>query len=124
MYYTERTESQENYLEVILILSKKKPVVRAVDIANELGFKKPSISIAMKNLRERNYITVTPEGYIYLTDTGMDIAKGIYERHQVITDTLIKIGVPATTAEEDACRVEHVISEDTFQAIKKIWETK
>ena len=71
----ERTESQENYLEVILILSKKKPVVRAVDIANELGFKKPSISIAMKNLRERNYITVTPEGYIYLTDTGMDIAK-------------------------------------------------
>ena len=112
----ERTESQENYLEVILILSKKKPVVRAVDIANELGFK--------KNLRERNYITVTPEGYIYLTDTGMDIAKGIYERHQVITDTLIKIGVPATTAEEDACRVEHVISEDTFQAIKKIWETK
>lgn len=124
MYYMERTESQENYLEVILILSKKKPVVRAVDIANELGFKKPSISIAMKNLRERNYITVTPEGYIYLTDTGMDIAKGIYERHQVITDTLIKIGVPATTAEEDACRVEHVISEDTFQAIKKIWETK
>ena len=120
----ERTESQENYLEVILILSKKKPVVRAVDIANELGFKKPSISIAMKNLRERNYITVTPEGYIYLTDTGMDIAKGIYERHQVITDTLINIGVPATTAEEDACRVEHVISEDTFQAIKKIWETK
>lgn len=120
----ERTESQENYLEVILILSKKKPVVRAVDIANELGFKKPSISIAMKNLRERNYITVTPKGYIYLTDTGMDIAKGIYERHQVITDTLIKIGVPATTAEEDACRVEHVISEDTFQAIKKIWETK
>ena len=124
MYYMERTESQENYLEVILILSKKKPVVRAVDIANELGFKKPSISIAMKNLREMNYITVTSEGYIYLTDTGMDIAKGIYERHQVITDTLIKIGVPAATAEEDACRVEHVISEDAFQAIKKIWETK
>lgn len=120
----ERTESQENYLEVILMLSKKKPVVRSVDIANELGFKKPSISIAMKNLKELEYITVTPEGYIYLTDTGMKVAGGVYERHQVITDTLIKIGVPAATAEEDACRVEHVISEDTFQAIKKIWKDK
>lgn len=116
----ERTESQENYLEVILMLSKKKPVVRSVDIANELGFKKPSISIAMKNLKELKYITVTPEGYIYLTEAGMAIAKGIYERHQVITETLIKIGVPADIAEEDACRIEHVISDATFEAIKKI----
>lgn len=116
----ERTESQENYLEVILMLSKKKPVVRSVDIANELGFKKPSISIAMKNLKELKYITVTPEGYIYLTEAGMTIAKGIYERHQVITETLIKLGVPADTAEEDACRIEHVISDATFEAIKKI----
>ena len=118
----ERTESQENYLEVILMLSKKKPVVRSVDIANELGFKKPSISIAMKNLKELEYITITPEGYIYLTETGLKIAKGIYERHQVITETLIKMGVPVDTAEEDACRIEHVISDDTFKAIKKIWK--
>lgn len=114
-----RTESQENYLETILILSEKKPVVRSVDIANELGFKKPSISVAMKNLREQDYITVTPEGYIYLTPSGLKIAQTIYERHHVLTDALIQLGVPARIAEEDACRIEHVISEDSFQAIKK-----
>lgn len=118
----ERSESQENYLEVILMLSKKKPVVRSVDIANELGFKKSSISIAMKNLKEFDYITVTKEGYIYLTTSGMKIAKSVYEKHQVITETLIKLGVPNNTAEEDACRIEHVISEDTFKAIKKLWK--
>lgn len=116
----ERTESQENYLETILILSKKKPVVRSVDIANELGFTKPSISIAMKNLREQNYITVTSEGYIYLTESGRKIAEGIYERHELLTAALIKLGVNAATAEEDACRIEHVISDETFQAVKKI----
>lgn len=120
----ERTESQENYLEVILMLSKKKPVVRSVDIANELGFKKPSISIAMKNLKELEYITVTPEGYIYLTETGIKIAQGIYERHQIITDLLVSLGVAADTAEDDACRIEHVISEDTFQALKKKWKAQ
>lgn len=115
----DRTESQENYLEVILMLSKKKPVVRSVDIANELGYKKPSVSIAMKNLKELEYITVTPEGYIYLTPSGIEIANSIYERHQVITETLIHLGVPANIAEEDACRIEHVISKETFEAIKK-----
>jgi len=95
-----RTESQENYLETILMLSRKKPVVRSVDIANELGFKKPSISVAMKNLREQEFITVTPEGYIYLTESGLKIAKGIYERHEVITAALSRIGVPADIAEE------------------------
>lgn len=115
----ERTESQENYLETILMLSKKKPVVRSVDIANELGFKKPSISIAMKNLREEDLITVTPEGYIYLTEAGMKIAKSVYERHEIITKALVSLGVPAHIAEEDACRVEHVISPETFAAIKK-----
>ena len=114
----ERTESQENYLETILMLSKKKPVVRSVDIANELGFKKPSISVAMKNLKEKEYITVTPEGYIYLTPSGLEIAGNIYEKHEVITDTLIKLGVPAVTAEEDACRIEHVISEETFLRLR------
>ena len=75
-------ESAENYLETILILSKKKPVVRSVDIADELGFKKSSVSVAMKNLREKNHITVTPEGYIYLTESGQKIADMIYERHE------------------------------------------
>ena len=116
----ERTESQENYLETILVLSTKKPVVRSVDIANELGFKKSSISIAMKNLREQEYITVTPEGYIYLTPAGQAIARAVYEKHQTITNMLINLGVPAHTAEEDACRIEHIISEDTFNAFKKI----
>lgn len=120
----ERSESQENYLETILMLSKKKPVVRSVDIANELGFKKPSISIAMKNLKEQEYITVTPEGYIYLTPAGLKIAKGVYEKHQIITQTLINLGVPADIAEEDACRVEHVISDQTFKAIKNFNKSK
>lgn len=114
----ERTESQENYIETILILSKKKPVVRSVDIANELGFKKPSVSIAMKSLREQELITVTEEGYIYLTPAGLKIAKAVYEKHQILTDALVKLGVPADIAEEDACRIEHVISDETFKAIK------
>lgn len=116
---TKRTESQENYLETILLLSKKKPVVRSVDIANELGFAKPSISIAMKNLKEQEYITITPEGFIYLTPTGLKIAQSIYERHRVLTDALIQLGVPTEIAEEDACRIEHIISEATFNAVKK-----
>ena len=119
-----RTESQENYLETILLLSKKKPVVRSVDIANELGFSKPSISIAIKNLKEQEYITVTPEGYIYLTQTGLQIAQNVYERHQVLTDALMKLGVPTETAEEDACRIEHIISDATFTAIKEHLNTK
>ena len=114
-----RTESQENYLETILMLSEKKPVVRAVDIANELGFSKPSVSLAMKNLKSSELITITPEGYIYLTEDGMEIAKSIYERHQVITELLTHLGIPADIAEEDACRIEHVISETTFEAIRK-----
>lgn len=113
-----RTESQENYLETILILSRKKPVVRSVDIAAELGFSKPSVSIAVKNMKAQGFITVTPEGYIYLTPVGSQIAGGVYERHQVLTNALIRLGVSEKTAEEDACRIEHIISEETFQAIK------
>ena len=111
-------ESSENYLETILILSKKLPVVRSVDIANELGFKKSSVSIAMKNLREKNHITVTDAGFIYLTDSGKQIAESTYERHEFFTDWLTRMGVPAETAAEDACRIEHVISPESFQAIK------
>jgi DtxR family transcriptional regulator, Mn-dependent transcriptional regulator len=112
-------ESAENYLETILILSKKLPVVRSVDIATELGFKKSSVSIAMKNLREKNHITVTDSGFIYLTETGREIAEMIYERHEFISSCLEKLGVPADIAVEDACKIEHVISKESFEAIKK-----
>ena len=113
-------ESAENYLETILILSKQLPVVRSVDIANELGFKKSSVSIAMKNLRERNHITVTDAGYIYLTDSGKEIAEMIYERHELLTSWLVRLGVPQEIAAEDACKVEHVLSKESFEAIKTI----
>ena len=103
-------ESAENYLESILMLSKKLPVVRSIDVANELGFKKSSVSIAMKNLRESNHITVTKEGYIYLTESGKEIAEMIYERHQLLTSWLIRLGVDPKAAEEDACRIEHDIA--------------
>ena len=112
-------ESSENYLETILILSQRLPVVRSVDIANELGFKKSSVSIAMKNLREKQQITVTDAGFIYLTESGKAIADMIYERHQLLSAWLIKLGVPEKTATEDACRIEHVISSESFEAIKK-----
>lgn len=111
-------ESAENYLETILRLSKKLPVVRSVDIANELGFKKSSVSIAMKNLREKNHITVTDSGFIYLTDSGKEIAEMIYERHVFLSSWLTALGVPAETASEDACKMEHVLSKESFEAIK------
>lgn len=112
-------ESSENYLETILVLSKKLPVVRSVDIANELGFKKSSVSIAMKKLREANHITVTDAGFIYLTEAGKEIAEMIYERHELLSSWLEKLGVPKEIATEDACRIEHVISKESFQAMKK-----
>lgn len=112
-------ESSENYLETILLLSKKLPVVRSVDIANELGFKKSSVSIAMKNLREKGHITVTDAGFIFLTDTGREIADMIYERHESITEFFVSLGVPEHIAAEDACRIEHVISPESFAALKK-----
>ncbi len=113
-------ESAENYLETILILSKSHPVVRAVDIATELDFKKSSVSVAMKNLRERNHITVTKEGYIYLTESGREIAEMIYERHELLSSWLERLGVDKKVAVEDACRIEHVISKESFEAIKKV----
>lgn len=112
-------ESTENYLETILMLSKRLPVVRSVDIANEMGFKKPSVSIAMKNLREKGYITVMEQGYIFLTDSGREIAEMIYERHEFLTNWLVKLGVDEKIASEDACRIEHDISKESFEAIKK-----
>ena len=111
-------ESAENYLETILVLSKNLPVVRSVDISNELGFKKSSVSIAMKNLREKGHITVTDAGYIYLTESGKQIADMIYERHELLSSWLVRLGVPEEIATEDACRIEHVISKESFAAIK------
>ena len=112
-------ESAENYLETILILSHSLPVVRSVDIANEMGFKKSSVSVAMKNLRENGYILVSDSGFITLTDSGMEIAEMIYERHELLTDWLTRLGVDPKIAAEDACRMEHVISKESFDAIKK-----
>jgi len=112
-------ESAENYLETILMLSKQLPVVRSVDIANELGFKKSSVSIAMKNLRENQHITVSAAGFISLTDSGRQIAEMIFERHELISNWLMRIGVSEKTALEDACKMEHVISQESFEAIKK-----
>lgn len=111
-------ESAENYLETILILSKKHPVVRSVDIAEELGFKKSSVSVAMKNLRENGYVQVDDSGHLSLTPQGLQIAETIYERHTMISGWLMKLGVSKETALEDACRMEHVISPESFQAIK------
>ena len=101
-------ESAENYLETILILSNKLPVVRSVDVANELDFKKSSVSIAMKNLKSNGHITVTDAGFIYLTESGREIAEKVYERHRFISSWLISLGVPEDIATEDACKMEHI----------------
>lgn len=111
-------ESAENYLETILILSQRLPVVRSIDVATELGFKKSSVSVAMKHLREKNHITVSEAGYITLTDAGREIAEMIYERHNILTSMLVTLGVTPEIAAEDACRIEHVISAESFAAIK------
>ncbi|MBR1865442.1 MAG: metal-dependent transcriptional regulator [Lachnospiraceae bacterium] len=112
-------ESAENYLETILILSRTLPVVRSVDIATELGFKKSSVSVAMKNLREKHHITMTDAGYIYLTESGREMAEMIYERHEFFSEWLISLGVDESIATADACKMEHVISKESFEAIKK-----
>ena len=111
-------ESAENYLETILILSNKLPVVRSVDVANELDFKKSSVSIAMKNLKSNGHITVTDAGFIYMTESGREIAEKVYERHRFISSWLISLGVPEDIATEDACKMEHIISNESYAAIK------
>ncbi len=112
-------ESAENYLETILILSHRLPVVRSIDVSVELGFKKSSVSVAMKHLRENGHITVSDAGYITLTESGREIAEMIYERHNFLSGWLMSLGVDENTALEDACRIEHVISQESFAAIKK-----
>ena len=113
-----KNESAENYLETIYILSKKLPVVRSVDIATELNFKKPSVSVAMKHLREQELITVSDAGFITLTDAGKAQAEAIYERHTILTKMFQMLGVPDEIAAEDACLIEHVLSDESFNAIK------
>ena len=112
-------QSAENYLETIYVLTKRNGSVRSIDIANELGFSKPSVSVAMKSLRENGYIDVSGDGRIILLESGIKIAEKLYERHTVLTNALIALGVSIETASEDACKIEHIISEETFDAIKK-----
>ena len=112
-------ESGEMYLETIYLLQSKNPFVRSIDVATEMNFSKPSISRAMGILRDNGYITMGSDGKISLTDEGLRIAKKTYERHEVLTKAFICLGVDPKVAEDDACRVEHVISDETFDAIKK-----
>ena len=112
-------ESLEDYLETILILQKSRGQVRSIDIANEMNFTKPSVSVAMKNLREKGYITMDSTGYITLTEAGRRRAEDVLERHTILADLLMRIGVNKETALADACKVEHDLSEESFDAIKR-----
>lgn len=112
-------ESMEDYLETIYVLRKRLPVVRSIDIATELGYSKPSVSVAMKNLKTRGFVTVSQEGYISFTEQGEALAAETFERHTVIRDWLINLGINEETASEDACKMEHDMSSETFQTLKK-----
>lgn len=114
-----RQESIEDYLETILVLTNRLGIVRSIDIVNDMGFTKPSVSVAMKNLREKDLIIMDSNGYITLTAEGQRIAECVYERHTVLTEALVAIGVPEEIAKEDACRIEHDIRPETFEKIKK-----
>ena len=117
-------ESAEDYLEAILVITKRRGLVRSIDIANELGYSKPSVSIAMKKLRESAYIEVDSGGYIRLLPPGAEIAERIYERHQTLTEFFVYLGVSRETAAADACKVEHDLSSETFSKIKgHVWKT-
>ena len=115
-------ESAENYLETILILSQKKTTVRSVDIATELGYSKPSVCVAMRNLREHGYVVTGSDGAISLTESGLDIAKNVFNRHKTITNWLTGIGVSPDQAAIDACRIEHVISQESFECLREYEE--
>jgi Mn-dependent DtxR family transcriptional regulator len=116
-------ESAENYLETILSLRERQGEVRSIDIANELGFSKPSVSVAMKKLRENGYVEMDEEGYLTLLPEGLEIAQRIYERHRLLTELFVQLGVSKEIAAADACKVEHDLSEETFQKIKEASKT-
>ena len=113
------SESTEMYLETILVLKNRLGLVRSIDIANEMGYSKPTISVAMKKFRAEGLVTVDESGFVNLTETGRDIAERIYERHQVLTHILISLGVSQEHAKHDACKIEHDICDETFDALKK-----
>lgn len=115
-------ESAENYLETILMIRNRKEIVRSIDIVREMNYSKPSVSVAMKNLKEAGYISMDETGRIYLTQAGENLASKIYDRHVKVSDWLTSIGVPRDIAEADACKMEHVISEETFEAFKRLAE--
>lgn len=115
-------ESAENYLETVLMLKIKHGHVRSIDVANHLNFSKASVSVAMKSLRENGYVSVDDEGNLSLTESGRAIAEKIYERHQLIATLLINLGVDADTAYEDSCKIEHDLSDITFQKLKEHYE--
>lgn len=112
-------ESGEMYLETILVLKNRKGVVRSIDVANEMGYSKPSISRAVSHLREGGYLNMDSDGFLTLTEAGMEVAAKIYDRHNVLAKALMLLGVDEKTATEDACRMEHVISDKSFDAIKE-----
>lgn len=111
-------QSAEDYLEAILFLSKHHEHVRSIDVVHHLGLSKPSVSVYLKNLKQNNYIEINDKGYITLTKTGLDIANKIYERHEILASIFIALGVSKETAYEDACRIEHDLSDETFDALK------
>ena len=114
-------ESGEDYLEAILMVSERKPEVHAIDVVNELGFSKPSVSIALKKLRESGYITIDENNHLHLTELGMNVANKIYERHKILTHILEKLGVDSENADNDACRLEHDLSDASWNAIKRYY---
>ncbi len=116
-------ESGEMYLETIYLLSKKQNYVRSVDVANYTGYSKPSVSRAVKILKENGYITIDTDGHIRLEQSGLEVASGIYERHTLLTTLLCKMGVSSETASADACKMEHVISDETFNRMKEFLDT-
>ena len=118
-----KLESSEDYLERILMLSQKNGSVRSIDIAHDMGFSKPSVSVAMKKLREKGLINVDKDGLITLTEQGLDIAERTLERHYVLKELLISLGVDEQTAEDDACKVEHELSEQTFDKIREVYKS-
>lgn len=115
-------ESGENYLETILILTERKGSVRSIDIVNEMGFSKPSVSVAMKQFREGGYIQVDEDGFITLTNTGREIAERMLERHRLLTDYLVSLGVDEETAQTDACKLEHDMSQESFEKLREHYQ--
>lgn len=112
-------ESGEMYLETIYVLGQKQQNVRSIDVAEEMGFSKPSVSRGVSILKQQGYLTVDGNGFLELTDSGMDLAKKIYERHTVLTEALVRLGVDPEIAQQDACKMEHIISDETLNALKR-----